>query len=281
MKSNKMVLLFVCVALVLSACGRANAEKTLRTDEKAVKVYEAKSQVFVDKTDLIGVMHPEEVYTYGSKIPGKILRVFVEEGEAIEKGTPLFQVDDKDLNKAMDNSTLALDQARKQAEKADLALDFQEDNFYRLKSLYENGAISKVDYDAAFLTFDHARLDAENAKKQLERAKVALDKDTMNIEETIVYANKSGVVSKVLVEEEGYIGVGNPVLLVQSKAMKVIFGVSEGNMEKVYLGGEIIVMSNEEEFKSRVSTVGVLPNESTRLYEVEAIISSEGKGYCL
>ena len=111
----------------------------------------------------------------------------VKEGDLVEEGDLLFELDAKTLESSIDQAQAALeiakinyettagvgkDQQQQQAESnyssAKLAYDTASTNLERMQMLYEEGAIALVDLEQAQSSYDNASLALQSAQSNLE-----------------------------------------------------------------------------------------------------------------
>jgi membrane fusion protein (multidrug efflux system) len=120
------------------------------------------------------------------KVPGFIMEVKVEEGQKVEKGQLLAQIDPRDYENALAIS-------RGELGSTDAILKESESNYRRLKDLYHQGAVSQQQYDKALKNFNDARAKDEAVKARVEQAK-------LNLEYTKIVAPSKGFIAKKAVE---------------------------------------------------------------------------------
>lgn len=174
---NRIQALVLCfIMTLLGGCGKAEAVKTENNLLKPVKTVEVEMVTLKDSLDYIGVVGAKEYTSYGSKIPGKVTSVYVEEGDSIREGDLLFEVDDEDLLTAHESAQIQASQSVTVKHKLNEALDFAKSNYERTKSLYENGAVSKAQFDEATLKIEIAQSDFDNATNADELANVNVEK---------------------------------------------------------------------------------------------------------
>jgi len=272
MRIAKMMMGCLCLLLLLSACSKADASDNQEKTGKLVKSRQVSYETVYEERDHLGRVCPEKIMTYASKIPGKIKMVYVTEGQYVEPSTLLFEVDAKDIKISKENKALIQEQARQILEKAKLAQDHQSQAFKRGSILYQEGALSKVSYDDLKLAYDQAQLDVENAEQEFKRASIDLEKESMDVTETKVYASEAGYVTTCLLENEAYVSSGQPVVQVQSVNKKIVFGLTEEELDLISLGHVLYVLDDDEKLEVSVNHIGTLPDVQTNLYEMEVVI---------
>ena len=130
-----------------------------------------------------GVVKEQADVNLGFKTAGQILKIYVKEGQHVQKGQLLARLDDKDYN-------LGVRAAQAQATQLEHEVE-------RLKKLYEGKSISGNDY--------------EKATSGLEQVRVNLESNQNKVEYTRLYAPASGTIQTVNFEEMEMVNAGTPV----------------------------------------------------------------------
>ena len=155
---------------------------------------------------------------------GKVTEVNASEGQHVEKGDVIFQVDDTNaalsLQQAQagyDAAQAAFNIAKKASEQntnvapAEIEYTDAKNNFTRMQDLYAANAISQVDLETAKSRMDsaEAKLQAarngqdgnyDSAKAQMDSAKAALDIARKKYDDCAVTSPIAGMITKINVE---------------------------------------------------------------------------------
>lgn len=114
---------------------------------------------------------------------GRCLGVFAEEGDAVEKGQTLVELDKKDVEAQLNQSEVQVRQTQSE--------------FERARKLFDDDLISRVEYD--------------NARFAYENAQAALDVQRIQLENMTIRAPISGVVTRRSVQVGTLVSSGMPV----------------------------------------------------------------------
>lgn len=151
------------------------------------------------------------------RVSGQLISVSVPEGGIVQRGQPLFQIDPRPFQVALDQAQAQLRQAEAQAVQAQAELD-------RAQSLVKTGAVSRRQYDDAL-----SQQRARQAGVQAARAAVSAAK--LDLSFTRVTAPISGRVDRVLVTEGNMVagGAGSaPLTTIMSvDPLHVLFDIDE------------------------------------------------------
>jgi len=202
-----------------------------KIEEEKPRALEGISQV-VSATGRVEGWTESEI---GSKIPGKISRIMVKEGEYVRKGDPLLILEQGDL-------PAKKEEAEAEFRQAVLDLD-------KYRSLYRDGVIPKRDL--------------ELVETRYKKAKAIIDQIDAAIDDRVIRAPFSGMVVKRYKEVGETVGsLTSPdyiIKIADLSRMKVRAEVEESDIGKVALGQKAIVTTEAYpgiEFKGEVIKIG-------------------------
>lgn len=165
MKFNKLHLLAIS-ALVLYSCGSKQEETVTEAETVKVITVKAEERSYTPTKVFSGTVFANREANLGAALPGKVERIFFEEGQTVKKGDLIVELSDEMLTQA---------EIEYQALKKD---------YERVSRLREKGSISEMEYDHV-----KAKFEASEAKTQMVR------------KNTQVYAPFSGTLVERMMEE--------------------------------------------------------------------------------
>ena len=216
-------------------------------------------------------------YRVSSKVPGRIARILVQEGQQVKAGDTLAILDTPDIDAKLAQAeavrTAATAQnakAQKGAreeqiqgayelwQKAKAGLDIYEKSYRRVENLFQQGVVSeqkrdeaKAQYDAAVATekaaksqYDMAVNGAEKevremAEAQMHQAEGVVAEVNAYIEETTLLATLDGEVSEIFPMVGELVGTGAPIMNVAvMDDMWTTFNVREDLLTEMTVGSE-------------------------------------------
>ena len=130
-----------------------------------------------------------------ARVGGFLESVNFQDGQMVEKGDVLFTIDDRPFQ-------IALDQANADYGQAMASLKTAQDNYDRVETLRESGAMSTEEYDRRKQALAFAKSSVQSAQARVDNAK-------LNLEFTRVTAPISGLVSRDKVNEGNLIDGGS------------------------------------------------------------------------
>jgi RND family efflux transporter MFP subunit len=169
----------------------------------------------------------------GVRVPGRIDRYFVEEGQTVRRGDPLVRLDARDYEAAVTSA-----EARATLARANVKLAAAE--LARGATLRQSGVISEQEFDVLENKAAVARASVAQADADLAQARV-------NLEYTLLTAPVDGVVLAKLKEvgeiavPGGFAGSGDLVRLANLDEMRAEVDVNEADLGRVQLGQQATV----------------------------------------
>lgn len=175
------------LSLLAALCSCGNHNKI--ADNPAIPVH----NVFVTPVETIGgqgvrqfvgIVEECRSVSVAFKTPGEIAKIMVKEGDRVQAGQLLAQLDDEEYSLALQQLQVKYDQTASEIE--------------RVKYLYEHDNISKSEWEAASAGFEQLSLELQRSKKKFEYTKL--------------FAPVSGYVTKVNFEKGEIVAAGTPVM---------------------------------------------------------------------
>lgn len=307
MKRILYLVLVIFLATNLSACSVSSDKEQITKKEKPISIIELKEEVNPITIEYTGVVEANDITKLGFKSSGIVESVYVKVGDHIKAGDKLAKLDTKQLeymvqasaaqvgsaksnyDKALNGAT---DEEIKKAEatnkKAEDAYNYSKDNFEKKQMLYDSGAISKTELDAAKLDSDikesdynytkeilnevkrGARDEDKNAaQNQLKQAEANYNNNLTVLDDAMLKSDIEGYVADILYSEGEMVSAGYPVVILRSEKMCVSVGLSKEDIVKVEKGTKANIISDGIEVQGKVNTIAELPDSQSRTYEVE------------
>ena len=218
----------------------------------------------------------EQVRVSG-KLPGRVVRFYVKEGDYVHKGDTLVSISSKTVDaalyKAQSAQRVAASTAQKvekgtreeiksgansMVEQAKAAQEIAHKTYQRIENLYKEGVMTeqkrdeaKAQYDAAVATekaakakYDMAVNGARKEEKsmaqaQANRAKGAIAEVHSYIKETVLTATADGLVTEIFPEVGELVGTGAPIMNVSVvKDVWFVFNIREDKLKGYSVGTE-------------------------------------------
>ena len=131
--------------------------------------------------------------TVSSKVTGKVMEIFVEEGKAVKRGQVLARLDDSQLRAMQSVEQAQLASAQKAAAENEARLKEAELTLGRRQQLVKEKVISKAELDSAEAEVDSLKARIAMARQQVEVAQRQLDARQTDLNDMVVRAPFDGV----------------------------------------------------------------------------------------
>jgi len=217
-------------------------------------------------------------YRVSSKVPGRVLKLCVKEGDYVHTGDTLALLEAPDVAAKLSQARAAEEAAAAQSRKADkgarqetiqaayemwqkakVGVDIAEKSYQRVKRLYEQGVVAAQKYDEATAQRDAAvateraaksqydmavngaeREDKEAAAAVVNRAKGAVAEVNSYINETVLIASHDGEVTDIYPQVGELVGTGSPIMSVaMMDDIWVTFNVREDHLSRFGMNKEV------------------------------------------
>lgn len=214
-----------------------------------------------------------------AKVPGRIAKIFVTEGDFVQAGEQLIEMDSPEINAKVNQARAAKRAAQSQLDKAEsgarpqeiaqaraawqankAAADLAANTYQRVNRLYQEGLMTRQKRDEAYAKYlatqdetEAARLqydlamegtrseDESAAAAQVSQADAALEEALAAKDEANLQSPISGIVDDVIVNAGEVVGEGVPLLtLVDTDDQWVVLNVTETYLNQFAIGQQFI-----------------------------------------
>jgi len=236
----KKVLIGVAVAAVLGLVVFFSLRGTDRDKGVEVDVEPAARREIARIVKASGVVDPRVKVNISAHVVGRIERMHVEEGDRIEAGQPVLELEREAFLAVRDDWRARLAQARTAVRQADVDLADARLRGRRMAQLGSEGVISQERQDEAELAETSARLRLDQAREQVRQAQANLVKAEDDLRKTTIYSPLSGRVIALNAEEGEVVVSGtmnNPASVIATIAdlSEVLAEVDVDETEIVYV----------------------------------------------
>ena len=216
-----------------------------------------------------GVVMADRSVTLSAKIVGRVSSVSAEEGDRVDGGDILVDIEDAELR-----ANLAAAQARLRMEELNRA--HQEKLAERIRNLREQGTVSAENLDDANFKVDAAEQSVASAKAEITRARAMLA-------ESKIRAPFAGLITRKDVEAGDVTAPGGPLLVLEDHdSLKFRTSVKEQDIAHIEIGQTVTVTIDALDGLALTATVTkIIPSGdlSTHEFVVEATLPRHDKVY--
>lgn len=204
---------------------RARAAKMSQSRSIAVVTAHPVRRTIVPQLHFSGSLDPEWQAQVAAKVDGRLEKVYVHEGDRVEKGQVLAILEQMDTDANLLSAKGSFLDAQTSLRKAETDLT-------RYEKLYATGAVSQQ-------VVDDYRFARDNAAAKLEAARGSLQGMESKAAGTVVTAPADGIVAKRFYQEGYYAKAGTPLFAIADISMlKTTIHIPEGQVTGVKVGNE-------------------------------------------
>ncbi|MEM8563095.1 MAG: efflux RND transporter periplasmic adaptor subunit [Pseudomonadota bacterium] len=177
----KPTMLIVSLVLFVAGCAQGDSAPPL------FETAEVSRNTIAVSVSAAGVVEPMTTVEVKSKASGEVLDVSIENGDFVEEGTLIVQIDPRTVQNR-------LAQAEAELVAAEASRKIAQTQMERADRLHQSGTLSEADVETA-------ELDLANAQAQVVTARVAVENARIAVDDTDVRAPISGTVLNKPVEK--------------------------------------------------------------------------------
>ena len=298
---------FISLISVLVLVASCSPEKKTESTTEPIPIVTGKIHRVADYQTVTvsgSVVSPDAPSTPTFLVSGKVIFVGPREGEYVRKGQVLAQIDPTDFRLSVkvaqaqkDNAHAAMEKAINSfrpelLEQARIAYERAEDEYRRMKMLYESNSLAPNDFQKFKAAYETARQQYEQAKaggqkedKELYRAAydqagAQLQIASKALSDATLHAPISGYISKRSIETGDTASARHPVFeIVQLDTVEANVGLPETDVHLVKIGQKVSItlpaMPNQS-FQGTVRIINVSADPGTRTYMTRIRVPNPG-----
>lgn len=271
-----LLLLSLALSLAVAGCGGDESKAATMTAETATTLPEdvravaaastssapaetttaAAANAFEATGEFVSPMSSE----LSPKMPGRVGRIFVQEGSRVRRGQPLLELES-------DYARLHLQAAEAEAARAKAMRDEAARDLERKKGLLARDSIPRATFDRAQASFDQA-----NAAYAAANAQVALLRQ--QVADATLRSPADGIIAEKRTDIGARLGEASVAfVVVQLSPLKLRFQLPERYLGQVHPGDTVVVRVDpypDETFTGTIRTVGGVIDPKTRTMFAEA-----------
>lgn len=247
---RKMVIILLIIVLIGGSIGFFVWKKFADSSSQKYKLVPVKRGNIVEKALAVGKIEPKKEIAVKSKISGLVKKIFVEVGDIVREGTPLFEI-------SPNPTPYEYAEVRMDVNLKEVNYQNAKNNHERIVKLFERKLISREELDQSQSAFDEAKLRLDLARNKLtllEKGRVEIADRSV---ENVIKAPVEGMVLERKVDE------GDPVVpLTSYQAGTELMLLAD--MENIIFKGtvdEIDVGKLHEEMPATIN-IGALPGKN-------------------
>ena len=248
----------VVAVVVVTALGRNRGD-----DGLAVEVAAVDRSTVVQTVTATGKIQPMVQVNISADVSAKITRLGVDEGDWVEKGTLLVELDRERYVAEVESQEANLSAAQAQANLARENMVKAQKDYERSRQLFDSSLESQASLDTMYASAEVEKARYQSTRDQAEQAKAAVRQARDALSKTTIYSPMAGTIS-MLNKEVGEIALGSQfqedVIMVVSnlQGMEALVDVDENDIVLVSVGDEATIEVDalpDVKFKGEVTEI--------------------------
>jgi len=243
LKWSGLIIFVVAILFLISKkAGWISSDVAINVNTEVVELRD-----LIETVSASGKIQPQTEVKISPDVSGEIVKLHVIEGQEVEKGQLLLNIKPDTYQSMLERAQASLNTSESALAKAQAQLLESESNFNRNQILFQNGVISKSEFEKIQASYTLAKLSVEDGQYMLNSAKASLREAQENLNKTNIYAPISGTISVLNVElGERVVGTvqmaGTELLrLANLNFMEVAVEVNENDINSVNLGDTALI----------------------------------------
>jgi len=282
MSRNKKILIGVGVAILLGALTYANfffkREEGIEVNVETIQKRDLQAIVSAS-----GKIQPQRLVNISADTMGRVTDLRVDEGQRVQKGEFLLQIDPRNLTTAYNQSAASLAASRSTMEQLRVSIDSTrtalkqaQDNLVRQQQLWKQGLTTKEALENADNTVKMRQADVYSQERQIETQRLRMTQEQASVENAKLNLSKvriespiTGIITRRNIEEGETVVIGTMnnagTVLLTVADMSVIEAeveVDETDIPTVQLGQKAKVTIDAmpgKTFTGKVTEIGNSP----------------------
>ena len=200
-KSNKKKIIFFSllgfiIILIVFFNLRAQREKAVKVTIEKVQKQDLSSIVSAS-----GEIKPRKNVNISAHIPGRIVKIGVEEGQRVKAGDFLLMLDSTQYKAEVDRNQALIKAYQADLIRAEAVLKKDERFYQRQKKLFEEQLISQEQLESAQAQYEVSKAQYDALLFQIKQAEAALRSAQDNLNKTVYNSPIDGIITSLRVEE--------------------------------------------------------------------------------
>ena len=255
------IVLALAGCAILASCGGHDYKVTYSTEQVQ------KGDIFTSIT-ATGTIEPVTEVEVGTQVSGIIDKIYVDFNSEVKKGQLIAELDKTNLKSRLASANAQLSSAKNE-------MEYQRNNFNRMKELHDKQYISDDEFESARLSYDKARVSYDAQKLSVQEAQT-------NLSYAYIYSPIDGVILSREVEEGQTVAASmtTPTLFTIAQDltdMRVIADVDEADIGGVKVGQRVSFAVDafpNDKFEGHVTQVRQQATTSSNVVTYQVVISA-------
>ena len=292
MSKKKKIIIGSIIILIIAVMIIVISQKNKGDLGITVQTAKVEKQKIIETVTATGRIQPKTKVKISADVAAKITSLNIKEGDWVEKGQLLVQLDRERYQAAKESAVANLKASQSNASLARENMLKAEKDYIRTKELFDKTLETQANLDQTYAADKADKARYNSSLQQVEQAKAILKQAQDDLSKTSIYAPMAGTISK-LNKEVGEIALGSQfqedvIMIVSNLAgMEALVNVDENDVVSVTVGDSAkievdafpdkIFTGIVSEIASSASITGTGTTDQKTEFEVKISIINAGK----
>lgn len=260
-------LMVASMVMVLPGCGSDN-------DQIKVKTAEVKTGQIEAAYTITGAMVPSQVADISAQLLGKVTEASFNEGDTVSQGQVLLKLDDSQLNAQLSQAEATYQGTQNTLEQTKISMNNALATLQRTKSLFAEGAVSKVQLDTDQEAYDLAKSKYEASMNSgTNAAKASVNSIGVQLQNSIIKSPIAGIIinKNINVGETATVG-GTLATVADMSFLKLKGTISQTALPYIKEGDKVDLFVDiypDRTFQGSISKIGAMSVSTGAYFPVE------------
>ena len=244
----------------------------------SVEVVKVAAADMTQSIDVVGSLSAKFQADVKTEYSGVITQVYVTEWVRVQKGTPLAQLDTRELELAIQRSEAAVEVSRANVVQAEVAQNRAEREHARFLKLKEAGLVTQQNLEDAATEKEAAAARVSAAKAQLRAAQGELHQTQTRLAKAVIRSPLDGVVSQRSMNVGDLTGDKMIFHIVDNRLLDLTVTVPSGETGSVKVGQPLLFSTDSlpgKTFTGKVAFINPAISEADRSVKIIAEVKNE------
>ena len=227
----------------------------------------------------VGTVSAKIVSTISSKLMGTVLEIFVREGNHVNKGDRLANIDDRQVSAMLRQAKAALAEARRSEIAAVAGAELAAATYARYQGLMKDESASPQEFDEIKSRYQQAQAGLAAAKQRVKQAEAALSSDVVSSKDAVILAPYDGTIRSKMIDVGDLAAPGKPLFTLEKTGQYTVdLVLPEQYIHTVGLNQEVTVtvsaLSNKT-FTGSVQEIFPVADSKSRSFLIKVKIPTD------
>jgi len=282
LRNKRFYVIIFSAVFLLTGCGEkiepGNVEpsKTGRVKAPVVSVKIISQPFFYES---VGTVSAKTVSTISSKLMGTLREVFVREGDRVNKGDRLANIDNRQTTAMLNQAKAALAEARRGESATRAGAELAKTTYDRYQNLIKDGSASPQEFDEVKSKYEQAQAGLAAAKQRVKQAEAKLSSAVVSAKDAVILAPYDGTIRAKMIDVGDLAAPGKPLFTLETTGNYIVeLVLPEQYIHTVGLNQTVTVTVsalNNQAFTGNVLEIFPAADAKSRSFLVKVKISAD------